>query len=63
MNIQRLPQMEKDPLHLIVLTLLCLDYTIILSMPYLNNGYRIYSCYGLFSSLKWEVYEEIRKEF
>lgn len=32
-------------------------------MPYLNNGYRIYSCYGLFLSLKWEVYEEIKKEF
>lgn len=52
MNIQGLPQIETYPLHLIVLTLLCLDYTIVLSVPYRNNGYRIYSCYDLFSSLR-----------
>lgn len=52
MNIQGLPQVEIYSLHLIVLMLLCLDYNVILRVPYLSNGYKIYSCYDLFSSLR-----------
>lgn len=37
MSIQGLPQVEIYPLNLMAFMILCLDYTIILHMSYLNN--------------------------